>query len=115
MAMDFSSTLGHSPSPTAGNVGTGIMTGSDLRSLGGVVQTGATVIFASDIQTASWFNQTRQDTGQSQSIAATAGNSVAINFVTWEMKRFLLGRRGSFQNTTGVAALSLFGKIAVTG
>jgi hypothetical protein len=76
---DFSTT-GHSPSATAGNVGTEIKTGDDTRSLIGMVRTGGTVIYAADIQTASWFN--RQ--GKTSSVnGATGATGTTISFVTW--------------------------------
>jgi hypothetical protein len=74
------STTGHSQSATVGNIGTEIKTGDDSRTLIGMVRTGATVIYASDIQTASWFNRRRKG---AQFSIANASVMTPQSFVTW--------------------------------
>jgi hypothetical protein len=90
---DFSAT-GHSPSATAGNVGTEIKTGDDTRTLIGMVRTGATVIYASDLQTASWFNRRNKAASSLGSAIANGGNVPAINFVTWAEEAYSIGVSG---------------------
>lgn len=94
---DFSTT-GHSISATAGNIGTEIKTGDNTRSLIGQVRIGGTVIYASDIQTASWFNRRNKFGSVSQSLAA-AGNSAALAFITWADESYSIGTIGFLSNS----------------
>jgi hypothetical protein len=104
---DFSTT-GHSASATAGNVGIEIKTGDDTRSLIGMVRTGATVIYASDLQTASWFNRRPKVALQSQSVvaASTTVASTAISFVTWATDAFMIMCYGGVTSSAGPANTS---------
>lgn len=102
---DFSTTA-HSPSATAGNIGTEIKTGDDTRTLIGMVRTGSTVIYASDLQTASWFNR-RNKTANSTFTAAGAGTAGTINFVTWAEESYSIGAAGIGTQTTLNANVSI--------
>lgn len=97
LTADFSAT-GHSISSTAGNIGTEIKTGDNTRSLIGMVRTGGTVIYGSDLQTASWFNRRNKTGTVTQSLAA-AGNSTALPFVTWADEAFSYATAGFLSNT----------------
>jgi hypothetical protein len=101
---DFSTT-GHSASATAGNVGTEIKTGDDTRSLIGMVRTGATVIYASDLQTASWFN--RRNKTATTAFTSGAGTAGTINFVTWAEESYSIGAAGIGTQTTLNANVSI--------
>lgn len=79
---DFSTT-GHSTSGTAGNVGTETKTGDDGRTLIGMVRTGGTVIYAADLQTASWFNRRNKSAIASGNTSGASGTMASISFVTW--------------------------------
>jgi hypothetical protein len=94
---DFSVT-GHSTSSTTGNIGTEIKTGDDTRTLIGMVRTGATVVYASDIQTASWFNRRNKVATLAQNLVA-AGNTTAMGFVTWLEEAFTISTAGFIGNS----------------
>jgi hypothetical protein len=103
LTADFSVT-GHTTSATAGNVGTEIKTGVGSRTLIGMVQTGGTVIYASDIQTASWLNRRNKTFAANQ--AATSTTTTAINFVTWAEEAFTISTSGTFDSLTGPGNVS---------
>lgn len=94
---DFSTTT-HGLSSVAGDVGTEVKNSDATRALIGMVRTGGTVIYASDLQTASWFNRRRKTaTPTSQSLStSTSVNSTAIAFVTWAEEAFTIVTTGAY-------------------
>lgn len=63
LTADYSPTVSHSTSTTAGNIGTEIKTGDDTRTLIGIVWMNGSAQFQNDIQNRfvrSWFNRPRQ-------------------------------------------------------
>lgn len=94
---DFSTTA-HATSSTAGNIGTEIKSGDDTRTLIGMVRTGGTVIYAADIQTASWFNPVEKIAWITQS-SGVAYTTTAQGFVTWANKAAHIGVVGLVSNS----------------
>jgi len=88
---DFSTTVGHSTSATAGNVGTEIKTGDDSRTLIGMVLTGTGPIYSAGFTTLSWFNRRNKSNYVSTSgglVQATQG------FCTWGDESVALSYEG---------------------
>jgi hypothetical protein len=101
---DFSTTS-HSPSATAGNIGTEIKTGDDTRSLIGMVRTGGSLSYASDIQTASWFNRVRKTATPTAQSAVTT-TTAAIGFVTWTEEAFTIATTGYYACTSALGNIT---------
>lgn len=97
LTADFSTT-GHSVSSVAGNVGVEIKTGDDTRSLIGMVRTGGTVVYASDILTASWFNRKGKVSAVSSTLSA-AGTSAVNPFLCWGDEATSVGVNGQLTLT----------------
>jgi hypothetical protein len=116
LTADFSTT-GHSPSGTAGNVGTEIKNGDDTRSLIGMVRTNSSAQFQDDPQNRfvlNWFNRglihlvgqfTADRTSNASTVLVEVSSEIHINFICWADEALEIGLNAVW--SVGAASTSI--------